>query len=106
EQARTSAALGAGTDEAPDGPVDLAIIAAPPAHVAGVLADAMRRGAARGYLDVASVKGGPRRELEALGLDLSAYIGTHTMSGREKSGPLASTGDLFAGRPWVLTPTR
>jgi prephenate dehydrogenase len=106
EQARTAAALGAGTDEAPDGPVDLAIIAAPPAHVAGVLADAMRRGVARGYLDVASVKGGPRRELEALGLDLSSYIGTHPMSGREKSGPLAASADLFEGRPWVLTPTR
>ncbi|WP_406446575.1 prephenate dehydrogenase [Streptomyces sp. NBC_01613] len=106
EQARTAAALGAGTDEAPEGPVDLAIIAAPPAHVAAVLGDAMRRGAARGYLDVASVKGGPRRELEALGLDLSSYIGSHPMSGREKSGPLAATGDLFEGRPWVLTPTR
>ncbi|MFF4273769.1 prephenate dehydrogenase [Streptomyces sp. NPDC001536] len=106
EQARTAAALGAGTDEAPEGPVDLAIVAAPPAHVAAVLADAMRRGVARGYIDVASVKGGPRRELEALGLDLAAYIGTHPMSGREKSGPLAATGDLFEGRPWVLTPTR
>ncbi|MEV7073409.1 prephenate dehydrogenase [Streptomyces sp. NPDC093990] len=106
EQARTAAALGAGTDEAPEGPVDLAIVAAPPAHVAGVLADAMRRGAARGYIDVASVKGGPRRELEGLGLDLSSYIGTHPMSGREKSGPLAASGDLFEGRPWVLTPTR
>jgi prephenate dehydrogenase len=106
EQARTAAALGAGTDETPGGPVDLAIVAAPPAHVAGVLADAMRRGVARGYLDVASVKGGPRRELEGLGLDLSSYIGTHPMSGREKSGPLAATADLFEGRPWVLTPTR
>ncbi|GGY75406.1 prephenate dehydrogenase [Streptomyces olivaceoviridis] len=106
EQARTAAALGAGTDQAPEGPVDLAIVAAPPAHVARVLADAMRRGAARGYVDVASVKGGPRRELEALGLDLTTYIGTHPMSGREKSGPLAATGDLFEGRPWVLTPTR
>jgi prephenate dehydrogenase len=105
-QARTAAALGAGTDEAPEGPVDLAIVAAPPAHVARVLADAMRRGVARGYLDVASVKGGPRRELETLGLDLAAYIGTHPMSGREKSGPLAATADLFEGRPWVLTPTR
>ncbi|MFF8728366.1 prephenate dehydrogenase [Streptomyces sp. NPDC015171] len=109
EQARTAAALGAGSAEAPDGPVDLAIVAAPPAHVARVLADAMERGAARGYLDVASVKGGPRRELEALGLDpslMSGYIGTHPMSGREKSGPLAATADLFEGRPWVLTPTR
>ncbi|MFE4670602.1 prephenate dehydrogenase [Streptomyces sp. NPDC056716] len=106
EHVRTAAALGAGTDSPPEGPVDLAVVAAPPAHVATVLGDAMRRGAARGYLDVASVKGGPRRELEAQGLDLTAYIGTHPMSGRERSGPLAGSADLFEGRPWVLTPTR
>ncbi|WP_199551260.1 prephenate dehydrogenase [Streptomyces sp. N35] len=106
EQARMAAALGAGTDEPPIGPVDLAIVAVPPAHVAVTLADAMRRGVARAYLDVASVKAGPRRELEELGLDLSSYIGTHPMSGRERSGPLAATADLFEGRPWVLTPTR
>ncbi|MEV0254832.1 prephenate dehydrogenase [Streptomyces sp. NPDC050732] len=106
EQARTAAALGAGTDEPPEGPVDLCVVAVPPAHVATTLADVMRRGAARAYLDVASVKGGPRRELEALGLDLAPYIGTHPMAGRERSGPLAATADLFEGRPWVLTPTR
>jgi prephenate dehydrogenase len=106
ERARTAAALGAGTDDPPEGRVDLAIVAVPPAHVATALADAMRAGTARGYLDVASVKGGPRRELEALGLDLSAYIGTHPMAGKELSGPLAATADLFEGRPWVLTPTR
>ncbi|MGW7275335.1 prephenate dehydrogenase [Streptomyces sp. NPDC054864] len=105
-QARTAAALGAGTDEAPEGRVDLCVVAVPPAHVAATLADVMRRDAARGYLDVASVKGGPRRELEALGIDLTPYIGTHPMSGRERSGPLAATADLFEGRPWVLTPTR
>lgn len=105
--ARTAAALGAGTDAAPDRlPVDLAIVAVPPAHVAAAVADAQRRGLARGYLDVASVKGGPRRELEALGCDLAAYLGTHPMSGRERSGPLAATADLFEARPWVLTPTR
>ncbi|MFD0042386.1 prephenate dehydrogenase [Streptomyces anulatus] len=103
---RTAAALGAGTDEPPRGRVDLAIVAVPPAHTAAVLAGAMRDGVARGYLDVASVKGGPRRELEALGLDLAPYIGTHPMAGKERSGPLAATADLFEGRPWVLTPTR
>ncbi|MEV1050659.1 prephenate dehydrogenase [Streptomyces sp. NPDC049887] len=105
-RARTAAALGAGTDEPPEGPVDLAVVAVPPAHVPATLAEAMRAGTARGYLDVASVKGGPRRELEALGVDISAYIGTHPMSGKERSGPLAATADLFEGRPWVLTPTR
>ncbi|MFI1469892.1 prephenate dehydrogenase [Streptomyces wuyuanensis] len=105
-RARTAAALGAGTDEVPEGPVDLAVVAVPPAHVPATLAEAMRAGIARGYLDVASVKGGPRRELDALGVDMSAYIGTHPMSGKERSGPLAATADLFEGRPWVLTPTR
>ncbi|MGX8905351.1 prephenate dehydrogenase [Streptomyces netropsis] len=105
-QARTAAALGAGTDEAPEGAVDLVIVAVPPAYVANTLAEAIRGGLARGYLDVASVKGGPCRELEALGCDLTGYLGTHPMAGRERSGPLAATADLFEGRPWVLTPTR
>ncbi|MDX3231576.1 prephenate dehydrogenase [Streptomyces sp. ME19-01-6] len=105
DQARTAAALGAGTAEEPEGPVDLAVVAVPPAHVAHTIAEAMRRGAARGFLDVASVKGGPRRELEALGCDLTRYLGTHPMAGAERSGPLAGNADLFEGRPWVLTPT-
>jgi prephenate dehydrogenase len=84
--------------------VDLAIVAVPPAYVAATVADVLRRGVARACLDVASVKGGPRRELEALGCDLTRYIGTHPMAGRERSGPLAATADLFEGRPWVLTP--
>lgn len=104
ERSRTAAALGAGTDAPPEGPVDLAIVAVPPAHVAAALAEAMRAGTARGYLDVASVKGGPRRELEALGLDLRSYIGSHPMSGKERSGPLAATADLFEGRPWSSRP--
>lgn len=104
--ARTAAALGAGSALPPEGRVDLAVVAVPPAHVAATLADAQRRGLARGYLDVASVKAGPRRDLQALGCDLSRYIGTHPMAGRELSGPLAGTADLFEGRPWVLTPTR
>ncbi|MBZ6474686.1 prephenate dehydrogenase [Streptomyces griseocarneus] len=104
-QARTAAARGAGTDQAPEGRVDLAVVAVPPAHVADTLAEAIRGGLARAYLDVASVKGGPRRELEAMGCDLTGYLGTHPMAGRERSGPMAATADLFEGRPWVLTPT-
>ncbi|MFE3653437.1 MULTISPECIES: prephenate dehydrogenase [unclassified Streptomyces] len=104
-QALTAAALGAGTAEPPPDSVDLAIVAVPPAHVAAALAGVIRRGGARAYIDVASVKGGPRRELEALGCDLSGYLGTHPMAGKERSGPLAATADLFEGRPWVLTPS-
>ncbi|MBB1254699.1 prephenate dehydrogenase [Streptomyces sp. OF3] len=101
----TAASRGAGSAEPPAGPVDLAVVAVPPAHIATTVAELQREGVARGYLDVGSVKGGPRRELVERGGDLSLYLGTHPMSGREKSGPLAASADLFEGRPWVLTPT-
>lgn len=105
DAARTAASLGAGTTEPPEAPVDLAIIAVPPALVGKVLADCQRRGLARWYTDVASVKAGPRAEIVALGCDTSHYLGSHPMAGRETSGLLAARADLFEGRPWVLTPT-
>ncbi|ONK15339.1 prephenate dehydrogenase [Streptomyces sp. MP131-18] len=105
DRSRTAAALGAGTEEPPEGRVDLAVIAVPPALIATTVAGLQRRGAARAYADVGSVKGGPRRELAGLGGDTASYLGSHPMAGRERSGPLAATADLFEGRPWVLTPT-
>ena len=107
DAARTAASVGAGTVLVPDGltePVDLAILAVPPAHVARTLGEVQARGLARAYTDVCSVKSGPAAEAIALGLDTTSYIGGHPLSGREKSGPLAARADLFEGRPWVLTP--
>ncbi|MDF4249735.1 prephenate dehydrogenase [Streptomyces sp. WMMB303] len=108
ERVRTAVALGAGTGEEPasGSPVDLAIVAVPPAHLAATVAEVQRAGLARGVIDVGSVKGGPRRELLERGGDLRTYLGSHPMSGREQSGPLAASADLFEGRPWVLTPTQ
>ncbi|NLU69067.1 prephenate dehydrogenase [Streptomyces sp. HNM0574] len=105
EQARTAAALGAGTTQEPAEPVDLAVVAVPPAHIASVVTAVQRAGEARGCIDVGSVKGGARAAVREGGGDLAGYLGTHPMSGREQSGPLAATPELFEGRPWVLTPT-
>ncbi|WP_030893467.1 prephenate dehydrogenase [Streptomyces sp. NRRL F-5053] len=104
ERVRTAASLGAGTEGEPEGTVDLAVVAVPPAHIASAVADVQRRGLARGVIDVGSVKGGPARELARLGGDPASYLGSHPMAGSEKSGPLAASADLFEGRPWVLTP--
>ncbi|MCK1799060.1 prephenate dehydrogenase [Streptomyces sp. XM4193] len=103
--ASLAASRGAGSDAESREPVDLAVIAVPPAHIAAAVVAAQQEGVARGYLDVGSVKSGPRGELASLGGDLSTYLGTHPMAGKEKAGPLAATADLFEGRPWVLTPT-
>ncbi|RMI29755.1 prephenate dehydrogenase [Streptomyces triticirhizae] len=105
DRRRTAAALGAGSEDPPEGPVELAVVAVPPTRIAATVAELQRRGAARAYVDVGSVKAGPAGELAALGGDPASYLGTHPMAGRERSGPMAASADLFEGRPWVLTPT-
>lgn len=52
--------------------------------------------------DVASVKVAPLRELERRGADVSRYLGSHPMAGRERGGPISARADLFVGRPWVI----
>ncbi|MEU9291568.1 prephenate dehydrogenase [Streptomyces sp. NPDC048275] len=103
--AHTAEALGAGRAQEPPEVADLAVLAVPPVQVAPVLADLQKRGIARFYTDVASVKSLPGREIEALGCELTAVVGGHPLAGGERSGPLAARGDLFEGRPWVLVPT-
>nr|AGS49819.1 arogenate dehydrogenase [uncultured bacterium esnapd16.1] len=104
--ARVAESLGAGLAEPPAVPVDLALIAVPPTQVGVVLQGAQRRGAARSYTDVAGVKGQPERDVLRLAPDPVAYVGGHSMAGRERSGPLAATADLFTGKTWALSPSR
>src|SRR5207247_1643211 len=39
-------------------------------------------------------------------LGLRSFVGGHPMTGTEGAGFLASSPDLFVGRPWVVTPAR
>ncbi|HEY3905644.1 MAG TPA: prephenate dehydrogenase [Streptosporangiaceae bacterium] len=107
--AQLAADLGAGRLLPADGstpePAEIAVLAMPPAAVAPCLAAAQRRGLARWYTDVASVKQLPLSAAAHLGCDLSTYVPGHPMSGRERSGPAAARADLFAGMPWVICPT-
>ncbi|WP_328948361.1 prephenate dehydrogenase [Streptomyces sp. NBC_00184] len=102
---QTAEALGAGRAEEPREVADIAILAVPPVQVAPVLAMLQKRGTARFYTDVASVKGLPSKRIEALGCDLTSVVGGHPLAGGERSGPLAARADLFEGRPWVLVPS-
>jgi prephenate dehydrogenase len=54
--------------------------------------------------DAASVKGAVLAALQDSGADLSRYVGSHPMAGREKSGAMSAQGDLFEGRSWVVAP--
>ncbi|MDQ0943887.1 prephenate dehydrogenase [Streptomyces sp. V1I1] len=105
EAARIAADLGAGIAGTPRGPVDLAVIAVPPRHVAAALKEHQLLELAHDFTDAASIKELPQREAAQAGCDLTRFIGGHPMGGREQSGPLAARDDLFHGRPWVLTPS-
>lgn len=96
--------VGAGQVAQTDDPEpSLVVIAAPPDVTVDLVAQALRRYPRAAVIDVASVKAVIETELtQRQGLDLTRYLGTHPMAGRERNGPAAADGDLFAGRPWVL----
>ncbi len=92
---------------------EIVVVAAPPEATAAEVAGALLRFPEAVVLDIASVKLEILRELLALADDaghsltrgdLSRYVGTHPMAGREKSGPVAARGELFTSMPWVICP--
>src|SRR5699024_11127845 len=94
--------LGAGElDEPGAEPPRLVVVATPPDVTAGLVGSALHTFPDAVVTDVASVKGVIVEELrEFATLDLTRYVGSHPMAGREKSGASAATSELFAGRPW------
>ena len=78
------------------------MVAAPPDVTAGVVAAELVAHPSAVVTDVASVKGQVLATLRTVGADLTRYVGSHPMAGRERTGPAAALPDLFAGRPWVI----
>lgn len=81
----------------------LIIVAVPPDVTARVIAAELAAFSRALVVDVASVKAGILAELQAGAVDVSRYIGSHPLAGRERGGPISARGDLFIGRPWVIT---
>jgi prephenate dehydrogenase len=97
--------LGAGRHREAADRFDLAVVAVPPGSVPSEIERLQRLDLSRTYTDVASSKAQPVSELETLGADMTTFVGSHPVAGREHSGPAAAHADLFIGRPWVITPT-
>jgi len=83
----------------------LVVVAAPPDVTAHLVLKALADYPAAVVVDIASVKADILARLRESGVDLSRYVGTHPMAGREKSGPVAARGELFTSMPWVLCPS-
>jgi len=97
---RGAGVLAADTADAPD----LVVVAGPPDVVAEVVAAELSRWPDAVVTDAASVKGAVLGALQDKGVDLSRYVGSHPMAGRERSGAVAAQVDLFEGRSWVVAP--
>lgn len=83
-------------------PVDLTIIASPVSTVSSVINGEIEQSLNLGFIDISSVKVNPVLEVSALGLDMSRFLPTHPMAGREVGGAESARGDLFQGRPWII----
>lgn len=108
DASRTSMTLavdyGAGRLAQPGDAPSLVVVAVPPEHTADVVAAELSAWPDALVTDVASVKGAIIDELVAEGADVSRYLGSHPVAGRERGGPISARADLFLGRPWVITP--
>jgi prephenate dehydrogenase len=99
-------------DGAPGSAPGAVIVASPPDVTGQVVVDSLLRFPDAVVLDIASVKVAIQHEVDAAvgtGVLTAAqgarYVGTHPMSGRERSGPVAARGALFTAAPWVVCAT-
>lgn len=106
-RAALAASLGAGEamDVRDDRPGTLVVVAVAPGHTGSAVVDVLRRGLGATVTHVCSVQSVPQAEVEAAGVPLNRFVGGHPIAGRELSGPVHASADLFRDRPWVLTPT-
>ncbi|RLK49730.1 prephenate dehydrogenase [Microbacterium telephonicum] len=101
-QLRLAIDYGAGRAARDDDRPALIVVAVPPDVVADVVERELAAFPGAVVTDVASVKLDPLHTLRERGIDLTHYIGSHPMAGRERGGAIAARADLFIGRPWVV----
>ncbi len=101
-QLRLAIDYGAGRRPREDDDPSLVVVAVPPDVTADVIERELRTHPRAVVTDVASVKLEPLRALRDRGVDLTRYIGSHPLAGRERGGAISARADIFVGRPWVV----
>jgi prephenate dehydrogenase len=91
------------TSRSTEGVEDLCIIATPPDAIAAVIRSELSRNPQLRVMDISSIKTKPLLDVSTTELNSSLFAPTHPMAGREVSGPESARGDLFQGRPWILS---
>ena len=101
-QLRLAIDYGAGRAARDGDAPSLVVVCVPPDVVSDVVERELLAHPDAVVTDVASVKLQPLRELRERGADLTRYIGSHPMAGRERGGAISARSDIFVGRPWVI----
>lgn len=101
-QLRLAVDYGAGRRAVDGDDPALVVVAVPPDVTADVIERELARFPRAVVTDVASVKLEPLRVLRDRGVDLTHYIGSHPLAGRERGGAISARADIFVGRPWVV----
>jgi prephenate dehydrogenase len=101
-QLRLAVDYGAGRPAADTDDPSLVVVAVPPDVTADVIERELARYPRAVVTDVASVKLEPLHTLRERGVDLTHYIGSHPLAGRERGGAISARADIFVGRPWVV----
>ncbi|HTN55228.1 MAG TPA: prephenate dehydrogenase, partial [Microbacterium sp.] len=101
-QLRLAIDYGAGRAAREDDRPRLIVVAVPPDVTAEVIQAELAAHPDAVVTDVASVKLEPFDQLRRRGVDLTRYIGSHPLAGRERGGAISARADLFVGRPWVV----
>ena len=99
---RLAVDYGAGVPAADDDNPELIVVCVPPDVTATVVLSELQNFPNAVVTDVASVKAPILDELAAAAADLSRYVGSHPMAGREKGGASSGRADIFVARPWVI----
>lgn len=99
---RLAVDYGAGRLPAPGDNPSIVVVCVPPDVTADAIQAALAAYPGAVVTDVASVKLEPYLTLRERGVDLTRYIGSHPMAGRERGGAISARADLFFGRPWVI----
>lgn len=103
-QLRLAIDYGAGREASATDEPALVIVAVPPDVTAAVVARELAAYPEAIVTEVASVKSPILAALQEAGVDLTRYVGSHPLAGRERGGAIAARADLFTARPWVVCP--
>jgi prephenate dehydrogenase len=99
---RLAADLGAGRPAEKSDAPQIIVVCVPPDVTADVIEAELTAYPDAVVTDVASVKLAPLNQLRERGVNITHYIGSHPLAGRERGGAINARGDLFIGRPWVV----